>query len=162
MPDRPRIPPSPETLARFLRERRSRPVAEVAALLGWSRAEVEQQSREQDALLGGSLVEWSAAAAWLVESWPLAALLEALGTDRDLLPPGLHLLDVHWQLPAYLVHALRVQAAIEQLPHRIVRPTEFMDYLADLLHRAIDPATVAVLERDDEFLRALDFPFGRW
>jgi hypothetical protein len=35
-----------------------------------------------------------------------------------------------------------------------------MDYLADLLHRAIEPATVELLDVKEDFMRAYDFPTG--
>jgi hypothetical protein len=147
-------------LTRFLRDRQ-RPVSvhEVAELVGWSRAEVQRQASAEGVLSSGT-VQWTAAAGWLLDSWPLRGLFETLGRDATLLPQGLQLLTVRWDLPAYIVHGLRVQSQIEPFPHRAIRPAEFADYLWDVLHRALDPATADRLKADRHFTDAYEFPYG--
>jgi hypothetical protein len=148
-------------LTRFLSDRRrSASVHEVAELVGWSRAEVRRQASAEGVLLRGGMVQWTAAAGWLLDSWPLRILFETLGGDANLLPPGLQLLSVQWELPAYIVHGLRVQSQIEALPHRAVRPAEFADYLWAVMHRAIDPGTAERLKADRDFTAAYEFPYG--
>jgi hypothetical protein len=156
-----RTPPSHDMLTRFLRDRRRPvPVIEAAQLVGWPRAEVRRQAQAEGMLLRGDRVPWDAVAGWLLDSWPLRSLFEALGTDGGLLPRGLQLLPVRWELPAYIVHGLRVQARFERLPHRVVRPSDLTGYLWDVLHRALDVDTVARLQGDREFMEAYEFPDG--
>lgn len=146
-----RIPPSHDSLTRFLRERRPQSIAEAAALLGWPAAQVESEARENDALLPDRLVAWRELALWLLDSWPLATL-------ADVLPAGLQPVPMLLDQPAYIVTALRAQWHIEPMPHRALRPLTFADYMTDLLHRAILPQTVEALSGDEEFMRAYDFP----
>jgi hypothetical protein len=157
-----RTPPSHDMLTRFFRDRqRPVPVHEAAQLVGWPRAEVRRQAHAEGTLLRGDLVRWSGVAGWLLDSWPLRSLFETLGTDSGLLPRGLQLLPVRWELPAYIVHGLHVQARFESLPHRVVRPADLTGYLWDVLHRALDADTVARLQDDREFMEAYEFPNGR-
>ena len=153
-----RLPPPHTILTRFLRERHPRPVTEIAELLQWPDAQVTRAAGERAALTPEGLVRWDAAAAWMMETWPLAALLTALGDDAALLPAGLHPVLMQLKLPAYLVLALRAQSRIEPMPHRVVPPADFTEYMTDLLHRAIEPETVDALREDAEFLRAWSFP----
>jgi hypothetical protein len=150
--------PSHAILTRFLRERHPRPVDEVAQLLGQPGPRVRQAAEERGALTAEGLVRWSAAAAWLLEAWPLARLLAILGDDAALLPAGLQPAPLRLELPAYLVHALHAQSRLDPAPHRLVPPADFTEYMTDLLHRAIEPETVAALHADAGFLRAWDFP----
>lgn len=158
MHDSHRTPPDYGALTRFLRDRRAHRVDDLAALLGWSADDVVTQARLEGALRKGNLVRWNAAAGWLLEAWPLASLLATLGSDASLLPIGLHPLAMVVELPAYVIHGLRVQWLIEPMPHRVVRPATFVDYLKDVLHDAITSDTVSALRRDVEFIRAYDFP----
>jgi len=156
-----RTAPSHDLLTRFLRDRqRPVPVIEAAQLVDWPRAEVRRQARTEGMLLRGDLVQWEAVAGWLLDSWPLRSLFEILGDDSALLPSGLQLLPVRWELPAYIVHGLLVQARLEPLPHRVVRPSDLTGYLWDLLHRALDADTVARLQGDREFMDAYEFSHG--
>ncbi|MEA2238452.1 MAG: hypothetical protein QOC81_3176 [Thermoanaerobaculia bacterium] len=157
----PRTPPNHDMLTRFLRDRHPVSVREVAELVGWSRAEVQRQALENEALLPGEMVQWSAAVGWLLDSWPLRALLQTLGRDVTLLPQGLQLQSVQWELPAYIVHWLRVQSQLEDLPHRVIRPTEFTDFLWDFLHRMLDTEIAEFLKDDRDFTAAYHFPYGR-
>lgn len=96
----------------------------------------------------------------MLDRWPLRTLIETLGEEGDILPAGLHPIPLILQQPAYVVHALRAQWQIEGMPHRTTRPATFDEYLTDILHRAIDPETVAALRDDREFMRAYEFPEG--
>ncbi|MEA2162183.1 MAG: hypothetical protein QOK37_310 [Thermoanaerobaculia bacterium] len=147
-------------LTRFLRDRRPVSVQEVAELVGWSRAEVQRQALADEVLLRGEMVPWSAAVGWLLDSWPLRVLMETLGRDVTLLPRGLQLLSVQWELPAYIVNWLRCQSQLEDLPHRVIRPTEFTDYLWDFLHRMLDTDVAELLKDDRDFTAAYHFPYG--
>ena len=160
MPQLPRIPPTHDLLTRFLRDRQPLvPMHEIATLFGWSRDAIRRQAAAEGVLLPGGAVPWTAAAGWLLDTWSLRTLFEVLGYDAALLPRGLQLLPVQWELPAYIVHGLRVQSQLEALPHRIARPAEFEDYLRDLLHRAIDADTAERLKDDREFTEAYEFPY---
>lgn len=153
-------PPSSDALTHFLSARQPRPVAEIAALLGWPHARVKAQAIVEAGLLGGGLVQWGVAARWLFDTHGLRPIFEILGSETPLLPCGLQLLMVNWRLPAYIVHALKMQAQLESMPHRVAPPPEFTDYLWDVLHRAIDADTVARLHGDRDFIAAYEFPDG--
>jgi len=156
-----RVPPSRVALARFLHHGHALPIARMASLLGWTRSEVRRRAAEDEVATPGGLIPWRAAAAWLVEAWPLRQTLDTLGPDAHLLPVGLHLTPAPWELPFYLTHAMAVQAQVENLPHRTTRPATVSDYVADLLHRSIDTDTLTVLQRDADFLAAFRFAEGR-
>lgn len=153
-----RTSPQHAILTRFLRERHPRSVDEVAELIQWPAALVRREAEEREALTGDGLVRWDAAATWLMDAWSLAAILEALGADRDLLPAEMRPVPLVLRQPAYLVRALRLQQRIERMPHRILPPMDFTEYMTDLLHRAIVPETVAALQKDAAFMLAYDFP----
>ncbi|HEX6097324.1 MAG TPA: hypothetical protein VF432_13425 [Thermoanaerobaculia bacterium] len=152
-----RLPPPHAIVTRFFRERHPRPADEVAELLGWPLAEVRRAAEDRGALTAEGLVRWDAAAVWVLEAWPLATLLRTLGRDAALLPAGLHPVPLPLELPAYLVQALRTQSRIERMPHRVVPPADFTEYMTDLVHRAIAPETVEALRDDVEFVRAWNF-----
>jgi hypothetical protein len=154
-----RIPPSRESLTRFLEQRRARSIEGAARLLGWTPLQVRQRAMDEDVLRPGALLPWTHVASWLVEAWPLRVLFDSLGDAATLLPVGLQLTPVTWELPYYIAHAMRVQAALETMPHRTLRPETQSEYMRDLLHRAIDVETVAVLRSDREFMAAFEFPF---
>ena len=157
----PRRPPSRDTLTHFLSgPRELRSVNEIATLLGWTRARVKRQAVADDELLRGHLMNWRVAARWLFDVHALRSVFDVIGTDTSLLPKGLQLLTVQWQVPAYIVHAFRIQARHEALAHRVAPPAEFNDYLWDVLHRAIDGDTVTRLRADREFMAAYEFPDG--
>jgi hypothetical protein len=150
--------PSRDVLVRFFRERRPLPLAETAALLGWPVPRVEREAVDQEALLPGGRVGWSGVANWVRESWPLATLVAALGPDSGVLPMGLHPIPLLLEQPAYIVTALRAQWHLEPMAHRVASPATFDEYMADLLHRSLQPETIASLSGDRGFLRALHFP----
>lgn len=153
-----RTPPPHPILTRFLRERHPRSVDEVAELMRWPGVQVRRVAEEREGLTAEGLVRWDAVASWMMDSWPLAAILTTLGADSDLLPAGLHPVPLLLEQPAYLVHALHEQSRLERMPHRVAPPADFTEYMTDLLHRAIGPETVAALQGDAAFLRAYDFP----
>jgi hypothetical protein len=129
-------------------------------LLGWTAGQVRRRAAEEDAQLAGEFVQWTHVAAWLLETWPRRWVFESIGAEASALPEGLQLAPVTWDLPFYVLHALSTQSRIEPLPHRTTRPTELAEYVIDLLHRAIDPATVAALRHDPDFMAAFSFPDG--
>jgi hypothetical protein len=154
------IPPSADTVRRFFRERRPSKVAEVATLVGWTHAQVKRRAVEEDALLHDDLVRWNDVAAWLLESWPRRWLLDALGDEGHLLPPGLHLVVMSLEVPRYLARAYDVQWRVEPLPHLVRRPDTLSDYMADFLHRSMETYTFTLMRRDGEFRAACEYPRG--
>jgi hypothetical protein len=155
------FPPSSETLRAFFRDQRTQPLADAAALLGWSRWRVKQRASGDDVLMRGRFVPWSYVASWLFETWTYEWVIRELGTDADvLLPVGLRAIPVIWIAPAWIIHALDVQRQVEPLPHRTVRPSTRSEYLTDFLSRGIDPDTVRLLRGDPDFIAAYDFPDG--
>lgn len=146
------IPPLPERemLIRFFVERPALPLHEAARLLGWRRSALLRHARGEGALLAGRRVAWSEVAFLLLNARPRAWLLEMLDAHAVLLPAELHLTQVRWRLPLYLVRALEREAAAHTTPVE--------DYVANALHLAIDGETVAVLSRDPAFREAYEFP----
>jgi len=142
--------PERELLIRFFLERPALPVRDAAKLVGWSRSALLRHARSEGALLAGERVAWSEVAFLLLNAWPRAWLLQMLGAYAASLPEGLHLTQVRWRLPLYLVRALERQADVD------TRPIE--DYVADALDLAIDDETVAVLKNDSAFREAYEFP----
>lgn len=152
------VPPTHDMLTRFFRDRRRTvPVAEVASLIGTTRAAVYRHARTDGSLVG-SAIPWVSVADWIVDTWPLRLLFDTLGSDAELLPRGLQLREVHWALPAYIIHGLQAQAQFEALPHRIARPKDFESYVWDVLHRALDTDAMARLSHDPDFMAAYEFP----
>ena len=154
------IPPTPETVRAFVREQRTLPLADAAALLGWSRAQVKYRAARDEVLMRGGFVPWAHVAAWLFEAWTYEWVILALGADAELLPVGLRAVPVIWIAPAWVIHGLNVQRQVEPLPHRTVRPSTLSEYLIDFLGRGIDPHTVELLRGDHDFMQAFDFPDG--
>lgn len=153
------IPVSREALTRLFAVRGPRPVAEIATLFGWPAARVRRQAAADEGLHGDT-VEWRLAARWVLDSWSLPSLFEILGSSSHLLPQGLRVTPVDWQLPAYLLQALRVQAAHDPMTYRVRQPVDLADYLWDFLHQAIEPDTVRELRNDPRFIEAFHFPEG--
>lgn len=153
-------PPTPETVRAFFRGQRTLPLADAAALLGWSRAQVKHRAVSDEVLMRGGFVPWAHVAAWLFEAWTYEWIILALGADAELLPVGLRAVPVIWIAPAWVVHGLNVQRQVELLPHRTVRPSTLSEYLTDFLGRGIDPDTVEILHGDHDFMQAFDFPDG--
>lgn len=158
----PSIRPCKESLIRFFTTRGAVSIDAAAALLGCSRAAVRRTARAAGVQLLDGHVPWEELAAWLLDRWPLPTIVEELGIDAGLLPHGLHPITVALQQPAYLLHALRAQWHLDTLPHRTFPASTFDAYLTDVLHRAIEPETIAALKHDLEFMRAYTFPRRRY
>jgi hypothetical protein len=158
-PSQPAVPPTPEILRAFFRERRMLSLADAADLLGWSRAQVKRRATSDDVLMRGGLIPWSHVASWLFEAWTYEWVVLTLGPDAELLPAGLRAVPVIWIAPAWLIHGLNVQRQVEVLPHRTAHPSTLSEYLTDFLARGIDPHTVALLHGDRDFMQAFDFPY---
>jgi hypothetical protein len=152
--------PTPEALRTFFRQQRPQPLADAAALLGWSPGQVRHRATSDGVPLRGGLVPWPHVASWIFETWTYEWVVLTLGPDAELLPAGLRAVPVIWLAPAWVIHGLNVQRQVEALPHRTVRPTTLSEYLTDFLARGIDPHTVELLHGDREFMRAFEFPYG--
>jgi hypothetical protein len=141
-------------LAALLCERAALPLDRLAAALGWPVAEARRRAEEEGVLLEDDSVRWQDATPWLAAAWSPMTLVEMLGPDADLLPPGLHPLPLVLFPPAWVVHALRVQ-------WQLAAPASpFTGYLYELLSDAVDPDTVTALGDDEEFMRAYEFATG--
>ncbi|HYI12080.1 MAG TPA: hypothetical protein VEK57_23710 [Thermoanaerobaculia bacterium] len=147
-----------EALVRFFAEAR-RPLAlgEAAALLGWTREQVEARATG-DRALEGELVSWDEVAFLLLETWPRALLLEALGAGTAALPRELHLQPVQWELPIYVVRAVEQQFLLHRWANAEARDLTLQDYVAWLLHLAIEEETVTAMRGDRGFVEAYEFP----
>ncbi len=150
--------PSREAIARFFRERAPLPVKEAADLLGWPWPKLLSRAREEEAIVGEDLVTWEEVAFWLLQAWPRAWLLETLGEHATLIPPELHLTRVTWELPLYVVRAMERQAVLQRRERDDVHGTDVQEYVAELLHLAIDEETSATFRGDRSFLDAFDYP----
>lgn len=173
MPTEPASPrfPLPESLARFFRlDPRARvPLTQVADLLGTTTEAVRALLRREGVPRRiGTTMPWTEAAAYLLDAWPRAHLLDALGpTHAHLVPADFHLTRVTWSLPIFLVRAMdhqaarawqtdpRTRSAVVPDPFHS-RPTE--DYIADVLYGEIQPETVTAFRDDSAFMRALLYP----
>jgi hypothetical protein len=153
----PRVP-SREAIVRFFREHAPLPVKEAADLLGWPWPKLLSRAREEEAIVGDDLVAWAEVAFWLLQAWPRAWLLETLGEQATLIPHELHLTRVTWELPLYVVRAMERQAVLRRRERDDVHGTDVQEYVAELLHLAIDQKTVDALRDDPAFLRAYDYP----
>ena len=145
-------------MIRFFAERPALPVREAAALLGWPWKKLAAQAHEDDALLPGDLVAWSEVAFRLLRVWPRAELLRQLGDATALLPRGLHLTPVRWNLPMYLVRAMEVQAVLQRADRDDVHSVAAEEYVAEALDLLVDDETVAFFGKDAEFLSAYEYP----
>jgi hypothetical protein len=139
-----------EALIRFFVERPSLTVRAAAELLGWHPAAVLAEARQEKALLPGNRVVWKEVAFWLLQAYPREWLLQTLGAHARLIPAELHLAEVQWRLPLYVLRAMERQADAHTMPVE--------DYIADALHLVIDQETVASLQDDRAFLEAFDYP----
>jgi hypothetical protein len=158
MPTHKRTPPPLDTLVRFLRRRHALPAAEIAGLLDVPRTTLISYATSEEALREDGTVQWKDAARWLVEAWPADTLMSRLGPAADLLPAGFQPSAFVLRPPAYVIHALRVQWQTAAMPQHIAPRESLEDYLVDLLHDAIEPATIDLLRHDEEFMRAYEFP----
>src|SRR5689334_10098116 len=134
----PRLPQR-RALIRFLAERPALPVHEAAALLGWSTQQLVEKLRTEEAFLSDGTIQWSEVAYWLLDVWPRAILLKELGNRATLIPRGLHLQPVPWNLPIFLVRAMKVQAVLNR--EEGVHGPSVEDHVAKNLHLLLDDET---------------------
>jgi hypothetical protein len=151
--------PEREALIQFFVERPALPLSEAAELLGWQPSELLAEIRGEEAVLSGNRIAWNEVAYWLLRRSPRAWLLESLGAHAALIPAELHLTEVKWRLPVYVVRAIERQAAVERRG-RTDRHVTAEDYVADALDLAIDDDTVATFRDDAAFRDAYDYPGG--
>jgi hypothetical protein len=154
------LPPRPsrEALIRFFTEQEPLPVRYAADLLGWPWPQLLIEVRDVGALLPEERVPWVEVAFRLVNAWPRRWLLETLGEAAVLLPRGLHLSPVGWELPAYIMRAMERQAVLERRDRFDVHGTDVEDYVSDLLHLCIEKPTVDSFRGDRSFFDAFDYP----
>ncbi|HEV2721514.1 MAG TPA: hypothetical protein VG323_15945 [Thermoanaerobaculia bacterium] len=157
MPDINRVA-NREALIRFFGERRDPSVMEAAGLLGWNAAAVLRRAREEDALLPDSRIAWPDVAIWLLQVWPRAQLLGALGKHAALIPVGLHLTTVTWRLPVYVVRAVERQGLLRRAGREGLHSPHIDDYVAEVLDLMIEDDTIAALRNDVDFLEAYGYP----
>jgi len=153
------LPRLPErgALIRFLAERPALPLHEAADLLGWSSQQLVENLRTEEAFLPDGTIKWSEVAYWLLDVWPRATLLQELGNRATtLIPRGLHLQSVPWNLPIYLIRAMKVQAALNR--EESVHGASVEDHVAKSLHLLLDDDTIAFFRNDAEFLAAFEYP----
>ncbi|HEX6099847.1 MAG TPA: hypothetical protein VF432_26275 [Thermoanaerobaculia bacterium] len=146
--------PSPETLAGFFRRdwRDRVPVSELALLLDVPPEQARDVLRADGTEPAGDSVEWGEAASLLLDAWPRARILDALGPDlARSIPPAFRPARVCWRIPIFVLRAIRHQAALLQAP-------SLEDYVADVLFNEIQPSTVAALADDTAFLQAYRYP----
>lgn len=163
MPDYALIPrfPTPAHLAWFFRERPTLTTKEAGDVLGWLDAQVHFRALDEGGLLPGDRVAWEDVAFWLLSVWPRAWLMETLGPAARLLPDGLHLTHIPWELPRYIVRAMERQAALRCTPDDVQHQITVQDYVARVLHLAIEPDTAEALAGDPVFADAYDYPHAR-
>lgn len=167
-----RFPPS-DQLAAFFRMDPDDPVPvpQLAQLLDAPADQVRDILRRDGIELRSDALAWGEAAAYLLDAWPRAQLLDALGPDlAERVPAAFHPTPVRWRIPAFIVRALEHQAAQLQANDPRLHPTpsaaarftspSVEDYIADLLFNEIEPATVDALADDPGFLQAYGYPMG--
>jgi hypothetical protein len=172
MPIEPAQPqfPATESLRRFFRANRRGPVplAELASLLGVSREAARAILDEEGGHPPDDRVAWREADALLFDAWPRTGIIDALGPELGgLIPAELRLIPVRWDLPIFVLRAMEYQAARAWygdprgrlgLVPAALHARGIDDYIADLLHAAIEPATLAAFGDDASFLRAFHYP----
>jgi len=172
MPIQPAAPTFPrhETLARFF----GRPphgrvaLAEMAELLGTTTSTVRAMLRDEGAQPLDGSIPWAEAAAYVLDAWPRARILEALGpAAAHILPLDFQLTRVDWAFPIFIRRAIEHQAAAAWRNDPRVRRSVVVspidargvaDYVADLLYNEIQPATLDAFRDDPSFLRAFHYP----
>ncbi len=149
--------PRTELLRRFFRtDPRARvPLADLADLLGVSLEAARAILEEEGGHPPDDRIAWSEAAALLFDAWPRAGILDALGPELgQVIPAEFSPASVRWSVPVFVLRAMEYQAA--RASHGHSRGID--DYIADLLHAAIEPATLAAFGDDASFLRAFHYP----
>jgi hypothetical protein len=172
MPIEPAAPTFPrhETLLRFFRMPPDALVAlsEVAELLGTTASTLRAMLRDDGAQRLDGSIPWTEAAAYVLDAWPRARILDALGSGAaSLIPEDFHLTLVDWPVPIFILRAMEHQAAASWRNDPRVRrslavnPADargVADYVADLLYNEIQPTTLAAFRDDRSFLRAFHYP----
>lgn len=129
----------------FLQRQPSYRLSEAARLLGMTRGRLEREAeaddRETYRINGRWRFTWRQVAYIALRQWTLADIHEALGADASaVLPPLLGLRVVTVRLPEYLVRAIEVSAASEEmtiddwLHHEL---TDFAGTVASRMDRVI-------------------------
>jgi hypothetical protein len=162
--------PRRDALVRFFGVHARRPVAlsELADLLGTA-PEIAAAMLYEGWRVEGDPVPWPEAAATLLDAWPRAAILGALGAnDAGVIPAGVQLTRVTWPIPRFVLQAMEREAALarscdprlhaDAKPHAM-HARGLADYVADVLHAAIRQDTLDALRDDARFVRAYHFPF---
>lgn len=90
-------------------------IAEAAAMLGWSRAQMNAAIKNGDIELmdtcSGKMVQLRELAGQALHYWPLTLIEEALGRDAALImPPKLRTRKLTVRIPLYQINALKVLA----------------------------------------------------
>lgn len=172
MPIEPAAPTFPrhEMLLRFFRMPPGALIAisEVAELLGVTNPLLRAMLRDEGAQRLDGSIPWTEAAAYLLDAWPRARILDALGPGAaSIIPADFHLTRVDWPIPIFILRAMEHQAAAAWRNDPRVRrsltlnPTDargVADYVADLLYNEIQPATLGAFRDDRSFLRAFHYP----
>lgn len=172
MPIEPPAPtfPGRESLLRFfsLPAQASVAVEEVAELLGIAVDIFREVLRAEESEPVDGTILWTEAAGYLLDAWPRADILDALGAEASaLLPSQFQLVSVTWSLPIFLVRAIEHQAmtiwtSTARLPGRSVTggpsSRHVQDYVSDVLFNEIQPETVRALEHDSGFAAAYRYP----
>lgn len=168
-PDQPQFP-GKESLRRFFGADRRVPVplTELASLLGVSQEVARAILDEEGGHPPHDRVPWREAAALLFDVWRRGEIIDALGPDLGrLIPAEFRLIPVRWGLPVFVLRAIEDQAIREWygdprgrlgLVPAALHARELDDYIADLLHAAIEPGTLAAFGDDASFLRAFHYP----
>lgn len=129
----------------FLQRRPSYRLSEAARLLGMPRGQLEREARadqeEAYRVNGRWCFTWRQVAHLAFRRWSLAEIHEALGTDAvSVLPPLLTLRAMTVRLPEFLVRAIEVSAAADDmtiddwLQHELVA---FAGTVVDRIERAV-------------------------
>ena len=139
----------------FLHERPSVSIAEAAALLGWSRVEMNRAIAageiETTTNCSGKAVRIEEVVVKAMELWPLETIESALGKDAALvLPPALRTRKVVAYLPGYQVQMLEHFASKQQttIGHLIANQLE------DLAAEHVDELSARIAG----FAEAIEWP----
>src|SRR5215212_7304735 len=151
--------PSRKTLIRFFGDRRPIALPLAAQLLGFPENSIRERALADTTLLPGEKLPWEDVMYWFLHAWPQEEVVARLKPDADvLLPRGLHLRNVHWRLPAYVVAGIERQAERDARSARDRHNASVEAYVAGQLHNLIEDATVAAFAGDDDFLTAFYYP----
>jgi hypothetical protein len=152
--------PTRAMLQRFFRAGRSTliPLADAAALLGMTSDQVSAIVEREGMVFRGGMLSWEEVAHQLFLAWPRVELLDMLGADaQDRIPTLFFPMPLQLHLPLYLHLAMKHQAQrAREEDLRAAR--EIHDYVADLLHVAVDDGTLHAFRDNAPFLEAFHYP----